>query len=74
MKLELKFVFEIDPAQWKHLSSYNLPKTTVDAMKVVNDPAEGNLALVTTYNEALTKDEAQKQAAIQVVAARRRVT
>ena len=40
-------------------------------LRVVNDCAEHGIALMTSYNSTLTKDESQKQYLLQLVASHR---
>ena len=47
-------------------------KRAIDQVKVVNDVAERGVALITTFNAALTREEAQKQFLLKVVAKDRR--
>ena len=42
-------------------------KRNVKQLKVVNDCAEKGVALIHSYNAALTKDETQKQLLLQLV-------
>jgi len=44
----------------------------VKQLRVVNDCAERGIALISTYNAALTKDESQKQYLLQLVATHRK--
>ena len=50
-----------DPLEWETDAIYVEMKHKVRQMKVVNDCAERGIALITTYNSCLTKDEEQKQ-------------
>ena len=44
----------------------------VKLLKVVNDTAERGIALIQSYNSALTKDETQKQYLLQLVSSHRK--
>ena len=46
-------------------------KLTVYELKVVNDTAEGGVALIQAHSGSLTRDEEQLQYLLQVVAAHR---
>lgn len=67
LKLDIKFMFENDVADWKHLDDYKSAKNIVDSFQVVNDCAERTLKLMTDFNESFTTKEAEKQQAIQVI-------
>lgn len=58
---------QVNPSQWGSSSSYASSKTIISSIKVVNDSAERNVALATTYNDTITKNEEQKQFLLQTV-------
>lgn len=67
LKLNLNFMNDLEPEKWCDSKDYKTAKSIVDDIKVVNDAAERALALITNYNETLTRKEDQKQLVIQVV-------
>lgn len=66
MQLDTSFL-EVDPSEWKGLDSYKKSRDIVKGIKVVNDCAERGVALITQFNDKLTKNEEQKQYLLQVV-------
>ena len=58
---------DADTKTWTQLPAYMEGQQRAVALKVVNDCAERGVALMTTYNQILTKDESQKQFLLQVV-------
>ena len=66
MSIDTTFL-TMDPAVWNTDQSYLDAQHRIRALRVVNDFAECGVALMQTYNLALTKDEGQKQYLLQVV-------
>uniref|UniRef100_UPI00358FC079 uncharacterized protein n=1 Tax=Myxine glutinosa TaxID=7769 RepID=UPI00358FC079 len=62
-----------DPGSWEQETSFQEAKKATSGLVVVNDRAERGVALIQDYNKLLTKDEEQKQALLQVVAAHRKM-
>lgn len=58
---------EINPKDWHTNNSYLRVKLKVDEMLIVNDVAERAIAMVSTFNDKLTKNEDEKQLLFQVV-------
>lgn len=58
-KIDTSFL-DKDPSQWNNLASYQSASRIVRSLKVVNDTAERGIALATTFNNSVTKNEAQK--------------
>lgn len=56
-----------DPAEWPMDEVYVEMKEKARQMKVVNDCAERGIALISTFNSSITKDEQQKQYLLRVV-------
>ena len=56
-----------DPEFWDQHPDYQQARTTVQALKVVNDTAERGLALATTFNRKIKKSEEGKQELFQTV-------
>ena len=71
MSIDMTFLAS-DPAAWNKDPAYLDAQRRIRALRVVNDFAERGVAMMQTYNLALTKDEGQKQYLLQVVEAHRR--
>jgi hypothetical protein len=56
-----------DPSEWKTDPVFLDMEERVRQMKVINDCAERGIALITTYNSSITKDEEQKQFLLRLV-------
>jgi len=56
-----------DPSSWNQNEKYMKGKDRVSGIKVVNDSAERGVALISQYNDILTKSDEQKQILLQVV-------
>ena len=56
-----------DVDKWPELSSYINAKRIAESLKVINDCAERAIAMATTFNSSLTKEEKQKQYLFQAV-------
>ncbi|KAK6171639.1 hypothetical protein SNE40_018085 [Patella caerulea] len=56
-----------EPEEWQENESFQKAKDTVSAPRVTNDLAERGVALMTTFNSSLARDEEQKQYVLQVV-------
>lgn len=67
LKLNVDFMYNLEPDKWCNSKEYKIAKSVVDNIKVVNDVAERSLALMTIYNETLTRKEDGKQNVIHVV-------
>ena len=61
------------PTSWENAPLLCSMEKAVDKVKVVNDVAERGLALITSFNEAITREETQKQFLLKVVAKDRRL-
>ena len=62
-----------DPGSWEHENSFKEAMNAASGLVMVNDRAERGVALTQDYNKLLTKDEEQKQALLQIVAAHRKM-
>lgn len=71
-KFNIDFIFCNDPSAWNNIQEYLEIKKYIDSLKVVNDVAERNVALISTFNDSLTVDESEKQKILQVVSEHRR--
>lgn len=66
LKLDTSFL-SVDPTEWKDRPDFSSALQTVKALRVVNDCAERAVKLATDFNQALTRDEEQRQLLFQVV-------
>jgi len=55
------------PETWNDIPSFQHTATVVNSIKVVNDVAERSVALMSSFNQSITKKEAEMQKLIQVV-------
>jgi hypothetical protein len=67
LRFDLNFVMFSDPHKWLDSEEYKSMQKVVMALKVVNDAAERKIALMSDYNNILTKNEVAKQSLLQVV-------
>lgn len=67
-----KTFLSVPPSTWNEDMTFQQMKTTVKKMKVVNDCAERGVALIQSYNNALTKNEDEKQYLLQLVSDHRK--
>lgn len=67
LNFDMNFLYNLEPEKWCESKEYQLAKLFVMRIQVVNDPAERALALMTDYNNSLTRNEKQKQLILQVV-------
>jgi len=58
--------------EWEANPAYQKGVSTVKNLSVTNDGAERGVAMISSYNDSLTKDEKTKQDLLQVVEAHRR--
>ena len=58
---------EEDPQQWEANKSYNEATNIISALRVTNDLAERGVALMQSFNEALVRNEEEKQFVLQMV-------
>jgi len=56
-----------DPSIWDSLEAYKKGTIRIKGLRVVNDCAERGIALISTYNEKLTKNEEQRQYLLNIV-------
>ena len=69
---EVGILLDKSPSTWETEPIYLDMKRNVSRMKVVNDAAERGIALATSFNSIITKDEVQHQYLLKVVAEHRR--
>lgn len=65
--LNLSSFLTTEPENWKENRNYLSAKIKVDKMQIVNDVAERAIAMVSSFNDKLTKNEEEKQLIFQVV-------
>lgn len=56
-----------DPETWEKIPAFQATKAVVKSLKVINDAAERSVALMSSFNESITKTESEMQKLIQVV-------
>ena len=61
------------PTEWNNNEDYKRMETFIENLKVVNDPAERAIKLISDFKDSITDDEKQKQFLIQVVEENRRL-
>jgi len=66
LKISTEFL-KSDPEDWDNRPDYQSALSVVRSMKVVNDFAEREVALIQNYDSILRKNENQKQFLLQVV-------
>ncbi|KAG0714114.1 hypothetical protein GWK47_014766 [Chionoecetes opilio] len=69
---EVGTLLEKSPETWETEATFLDMKRNVSQMKVVNDAAERGIALATSFNSIIAKDEVQKQYLLKVVGKHRR--
>jgi len=58
---------ELPPEQWEDDADFQEGRGKLDKLKVVNDGAEREVAMISAFNDFVTKDEETKQTLLQVV-------
>lgn len=66
LNVDMSFL-EADPDTWNDLPAFLQAKSVVDAIKVVNDAAERSVALMSSFNKSITKNEVEMQRLLQTV-------
>ncbi|KAG0721331.1 hypothetical protein GWK47_046701 [Chionoecetes opilio] len=69
---EVGTLLEKSPETWETEATFLDMKRNVSQMKVVNDAVERGIALATSFNSIITKDEVQQQYLLKVMAKHRR--
>ncbi len=67
LNMDIELLTGRHPSEWKRSSSYREMKMKVDAIKVVNDTGERAIALMSSVNGFLTKNENELQDILQVI-------
>jgi galactokinase len=67
LRFDVEFLLKTDLATWEYSAKYQEIKAVVETLKVINDVAERAIALMTNYNESLTKNKESKQNLLHVV-------
>jgi len=57
----------LPPEQWEDDAGFQEGRVKLKKLKVVNDGAEREVAMISAFNDSLTKDEETKQTLLQVV-------
>ena len=57
----------IDPEGWNDIPLFQYTAHVVKSLKVVNDSAERSIALMSAFNESITRKESEMQKLIQIV-------
>ncbi|KAK0048971.1 polycystic kidney disease protein 1-like 2 [Biomphalaria pfeifferi] len=65
--LDVALLNGIDPENWSDCPHFQQAANVVKCLKVVNDTAERSIALMPSFNQSITKSEAEMQKLIQVV-------
>jgi hypothetical protein len=61
LRFDVEFLLKTYPATWEGSPKYQELKAVVEALKVYNGVAESAIALMTNYNENLTKTKNQNK-------------
>lgn len=56
---------KVQPEKWHNLEGYQIGKSILNSIKVVNDTAERGVKLMQEYNDKFTTNEDQKQFVLQ---------
>ena len=67
LNVDVDFMFSTDPEMWEVNPTFQESKDVIKSLKVVNDAAERSIALMSSFNSSLTKNEEEMQRLIQVV-------
>jgi hypothetical protein len=65
--LDVAVLSNTDPQTWEEIPEFRDTKAVISSVKVVNDAAERSVALMSTFNQSITKTESEMQKLIQVV-------
>ena len=65
--LDVTILSGTDPKTWEEIAEFCYTKAIVKSVKVINDTAERSVALMSTFNQPITKTESEMQKLIQVV-------
>ena len=65
--LDVTILSGTDPKTWEEIAEFRYTKAIVKSVKVINDTAERSVALMSTFNQSITKIESEMQKLIQVV-------
>ena len=65
--LDVRVLADLDPQSWNNLQPFQDVNTAVQSLSVVNDSAERSIALMSVFNDSITKSEKEMQKLIQVV-------
>ena len=65
--LDVAVLTGAEPEIWDEITEFRDTKAVIRSVKVVNDAAERSVALMSTFNQSITKTESEMQKLIQVV-------
>jgi hypothetical protein len=65
--LDIAVLTGTEPEIWDEITEFRDTKAVIRSVKVVNDAAERSVALMSTFNQSITKTESEMQKLIQVV-------
>jgi len=65
--LDVRVLADLDPQSWNNLQPFQDVNTAVQSLSVVNDSVERSIALMSVFNDSITKSEKERQKLIQVV-------
>lgn len=65
--LDVEILTGHEPSSWDEIASFRKTKAVIASIKVINDAAERSIALMSSFNQSITKTESQMQKLIQVV-------
>jgi hypothetical protein len=66
LSVDMSFL-NADPDAWNDCPAFLQAKSVVDAIKVVNDAAERSVALMSSFNKSITRNEVEMQRLLQAV-------
>jgi hypothetical protein len=67
LNMDMRLLLTINPENWEASPRFLRMKQDIKSITVVNDSAERAMALMTEFNDTLTKNESEKQMLLQVV-------
>ena len=66
--VDMDFILSSDPHTWSTSAVFQQAQSIACSLTVVNDAAERSIALMSNFNQSITKNEAEMQTLLQVVA------
>ena len=65
--LDVTILSGTEPKTWEEIAECHYTKAIVKSVKVINDTAERSIALISTFNQSITKTESEMQKLKEVV-------